>query len=137
MKDIFFEILEKSDINPFKKSFLKINVKEVIFEPSPSLDYEELKEGKKDFRHYDIYLVVEKKWKAYTEQYIKQAIKPLMTEAFKKKLCCDSVSFGILEKETYDKVRTCIGLEPIDVAAKKGKEITDRVNNNINAMSEK
>ena len=87
MKIIFFEILEKSDITASKKSFLKINVKEVIFEPSPSLDYEELKEGKKDSRHYDIYLIVEKKYKAFAEQWIKQAIKPLMTKAFKKKAC--------------------------------------------------
>ena len=69
MKDIFFEIVEKSDhLTTFKKSFLKINVKEVIFEPSPSLDYQELKEGKKDSRHYDIYLIVEKKYKAFAEQ---------------------------------------------------------------------
>ena len=42
-----------------------------------------------------------------------------------------------LDKETYDRVRACMGLEPVDVAAKKGKEITDRVNNNISSMSEK
>ena len=104
MKDIFFEIVEKSDyLTTFKKSFLKINVKEVLFEPSGSSDpSRELKEIKKDFRHYDIYLVVEKTYKPLTEEYIKKIIKPFMTKAFKKKLCCDSVSFGILEKETYE-----------------------------------
>ena len=104
MKDIFFEIVEKSDyLTTFKKSFLKINVKEVLFEPSGSSDpSRELKEVKKDFRHYDIYLVVEKTYKPLTEEYIKKIIKPFMTKAFKKKLCCDSVSFGIIEKETYE-----------------------------------
>ena len=107
-KKIFFEIVEKSDhLTSFKKSFLKIQVNVVIFEPSPSITsapsitYKEEK-GKKDSRNYDIYLVVEKRWKSTTEEYIKNIIKPFMTKAFKKKLCCDSVSFGIIEKETYE-----------------------------------
>ena len=89
-KKIFFEIVEKSDhLTSFKKSFLKIQVNVVIFEPSPSITsapsitYKEEK-GKKDSRNYDIYLVVEKRWKSTTEEYIKNIIKPFMTKAFKK-----------------------------------------------------
>ena len=37
-----------------------------------------------------------------------------------------------LNKETYDKVRLALGLEPIDVASEKGQKITDKIKNNLN-----
>ena len=36
-----------------------------------------------------------------------------------------------LDKVTYDKVRTCLGLEPLDEAIEKGKKITGDVRNNL------
>ena len=58
-------------------------------------------------------------------------------EMFVHMFCNMTTLKHALDKETYDLVRTSIGLEPVDVASKKGKEITDRVNNNISSMSEK
>jgi len=37
-----------------------------------------------------------------------------------------------LDKETYDKVRMCLGLEPLLSAALKGKKITNNVRNKLN-----
>lgn len=36
-----------------------------------------------------------------------------------------------LDKPTYDKVRLCLGLEPLDSAIEKGKKITGEVRNNL------
>ena len=36
-----------------------------------------------------------------------------------------------LDEETYDKVRTCLGLEPLRQAASKGMKITEAVKNNL------
>lgn len=36
-----------------------------------------------------------------------------------------------LDEETYDKVRTCLGLEPLRQAVTKGKKITDNVRKNL------
>jgi hypothetical protein len=36
-----------------------------------------------------------------------------------------------LDKKTYDKVRTCLGLEPLNDAIEKGKKITSEVRNNL------
>ena len=36
-----------------------------------------------------------------------------------------------LDLETYDKIRECLGLEPMAAAAEKGKKITDSIRNNI------
>lgn len=36
-----------------------------------------------------------------------------------------------LDKETYDKVRICLGLEPLDEAIEKGKKITNEIKNNL------
>lgn len=36
-----------------------------------------------------------------------------------------------LSSEDYDKVRICLGLEPLATASKKGKEITSRIRENI------
>ena len=38
-----------------------------------------------------------------------------------------------LDKETYDKVRLALGLEPIDVASEKGKKITNKIKDNLNS----
>ncbi len=37
-----------------------------------------------------------------------------------------------LDEVTYDKVRECLGLQPLRVAAAAGKKITDNVRKNIN-----
>jgi hypothetical protein len=37
-----------------------------------------------------------------------------------------------LDTETYDAVRQCLGLEPMNVAVEKGKNITNSVRNNLN-----
>jgi len=36
-----------------------------------------------------------------------------------------------LDTETYDKVRVCLGLEPMAVAVEKGRKITDSVRSNL------
>ena len=36
-----------------------------------------------------------------------------------------------LDMETYDKVRLALGLEPIAIAAQKGREITQKIRNNL------
>lgn len=36
-----------------------------------------------------------------------------------------------LDEETYDKVRVCLGLEPLREAAEKGKKITNNIRNNL------
>ena len=36
-----------------------------------------------------------------------------------------------LDKETYDKVRVCLGLQPLSEAAAAGKKITENVRKNI------
>lgn len=36
-----------------------------------------------------------------------------------------------LDADVYDKVRVCLGLEPLDDAVRKGKKITDNVRNNL------
>jgi len=36
-----------------------------------------------------------------------------------------------LDHETYDSVRKCLGLEPMDVATAKGKDITSTVRSNL------
>ena len=36
-----------------------------------------------------------------------------------------------LDAETYDKVRQCLGLEPMVIAAEKGRKITDAVRDNL------
>ena len=36
-----------------------------------------------------------------------------------------------LDPETYDKVRLCLGLEPMKTAVEKGRKITDSVRNTI------
>ena len=36
-----------------------------------------------------------------------------------------------LDAETYDKVRICLGLEPLQDAVKKGKKITENIRNNL------
>ena len=38
-----------------------------------------------------------------------------------------------LDEITYDKVRSALGLEPLRVAAKKGKDISDKIKNNLNS----
>ena len=37
-----------------------------------------------------------------------------------------------LDEETYDKVRKCLGLEPLRSAAAKGRKITENVRKNVN-----
>lgn len=37
-----------------------------------------------------------------------------------------------LDVETYDKVRACLGLEPLSIATEKGQKITDSVRSNLN-----
>ena len=37
-----------------------------------------------------------------------------------------------LDEETYDKIRICLGLEPLRQAVEKGQKITESVRNNIN-----
>ena len=36
-----------------------------------------------------------------------------------------------LDPETFDKVRAALGLEPLQVAAQKGKEISQKVRENL------
>lgn len=36
-----------------------------------------------------------------------------------------------LDEETYDKVRKCLGLEPLRQAASKGKKITENIRKNV------
>ena len=36
-----------------------------------------------------------------------------------------------LSSTDYDKVRVCLGLEPLNVAAEAGKKITDKIRNNL------
>ena len=36
-----------------------------------------------------------------------------------------------LSTSLYNEVRVCLGLEPLDVAVKKGQEITDRIRTNL------
>ena len=40
-----------------------------------------------------------------------------------------------LDEETYDKVRKCLGLEPLRSAATAGKKITDNIRKNIKERS--
>ena len=35
-----------------------------------------------------------------------------------------------LDAETYDKVRVCLGLEPLDAARKKGMKVSEKILNN-------
>ena len=35
-----------------------------------------------------------------------------------------------LDAETYDKVRVCLGLEPLDTARKKGMKVSEKILNN-------
>ena len=37
-----------------------------------------------------------------------------------------------LDEETYDKVRKCLGLEPLKSAVAKGRKITENVRKNVN-----
>jgi len=37
-----------------------------------------------------------------------------------------------LDEKTYDKVRLCLGLEPLRSATSKGRKITENVRNNLN-----
>jgi len=37
-----------------------------------------------------------------------------------------------LDESTYDKVRTCLGLEPLRTAVTKGRKITENVRKNVN-----
>ncbi|MGI9571990.1 MAG: hypothetical protein ACR2L5_01565 [Candidatus Actinomarinaceae bacterium] len=41
-----------------------------------------------------------------------------------------------LDPELYDKVRICLGLEPLITAQNKGREITDRIKQNVLEKSE-
>ena len=36
-----------------------------------------------------------------------------------------------LDIETYDRIRICLGLEPMSIAVEKGQKITDSVHNNL------
>lgn len=40
-----------------------------------------------------------------------------------------------LSPELYDKVRICLGLEPLTEAAEKGKQITDNIRKNISEIN--
>ena len=68
-----FMQMRRDETDPDNIAILDLDIQREL-----GLDPEELKEGKKDSRHYDIFLVVEKTYKPLTEEYIKKIIKPFM-----------------------------------------------------------
>ena len=86
MKDLFFKILEESNIPPLKKTFL--------FEKTYEIDFQLYEEKT---RHYRVEFVVEENWKAAVRSEIKK-FKNTLTPLFKKKLICNSIKFEISEK---------------------------------------